>query len=88
MKTGVKLVRLGLRVITAARLERLSFANGEELGFGSDVHGDGVLEAVEDLVRGVLQAGVGLVELAGSLGGELTELVAVGDVGECTEDEI
>jgi hypothetical protein len=62
---------------------------GEKFGgLGVDVHGDGVLEALQDLIGGVLQAGVGLVKLAGGLGGELAELIPVGDVREGTKDEI
>jgi len=62
---------------------------GQKLGgLGVDVHRHGVLEALEDLVGGVLQAGVGLVQLAGGLGGELAELIPVGDVREGTKDEI
>jgi hypothetical protein len=52
------------------------------------VHRDGVLEAVEDFIRGVLQTGVGLVKLAGRLGGKLAELVAVGNVGESSKNKI
>ena len=55
---------------------------------GAISHGDGVLETVEDVVGGVLQAGVGLVQLAGGLGGELTELVSVIYVREGTKDQI
>ena len=50
--------------------------------------GDGVLEAVENFVGGVLEASVGLVQLSRRLGGELTELVAVGDVSEGSKNEI
>jgi hypothetical protein len=52
------------------------------------VLGNGVLEPVENFVGGVLQTGVGLVELAGRLGGELAELVAVGDVSKCSKDKV
>ena len=50
--------------------------------------GDGVLEAIENFVGGVLQTGVGLVKLTSRLGGQLTEFVAVGDVGESSKNEI
>ena len=54
----------------------------------SFVPGNGVLEPVEDFVGGVLETGVGLVELAGRLGGELAELIAVGDVSKCSKDKV
>ena len=50
--------------------------------------GDGVLETIENFVGGVLQTGVGLVQLAGRLRGKLAKLVTVSDVGECSKDEI
>jgi hypothetical protein len=46
------------------------------------------MEPDEHFVRGVLQAGVRLVELPGGLGGQLTELVAIRNVGECPIDQI
>ena len=52
------------------------------------VHGNGLAEALEDLVGGVLEAGVGLVQLAGRLRCQLTELVAVVDVGQCSENKV
>ena len=45
-------------------------------------------EADQNVVHRVLQAGVGLVQLAGRLGGKLAELVAVRNVGECSKDKI
>jgi len=50
------------------------------------VHGNGVLEAIEDFVGGVLDTSVGFVQLAGCLGGKLTEFVAIGDVSECSKN--
>ena len=75
----------------AARdLRRAAFLEGDTLNSrrSSGVHGDGVLEAIEDFIGGVLQAGVGLVELASRLGSELTELITIGYVGECSKDKI
>jgi len=54
----------------------------------ASILGDGVLEAVENFVSGVLQAGIGLVQLAGRLGGQLAEFVAVCDVGESSKNEV
>ena len=54
----------------------------------SRVHWNRVLEAVQHLIGGVRQAGVGLVQLAGRLGRQLAELVAIGNVGECSKDKI
>ena len=42
-----------------------------------------LVESDKHFIRGVLQAGVGLVKLPGGLGGQLTELVAIRYVGEC-----
>jgi hypothetical protein len=46
------------------------------------------MEPDEYFIRGVLQAGVRLVELPCGLGGQLTELVAIRNVGECPIDQI
>ena len=64
--------------------------SGGALGdFGArDVHGNGFLEAIKDFVGGVLQTGVGLVQLASCLGGELTQLVTVVDVGHCSKNQV
>jgi hypothetical protein len=62
--------------------------NTVDAGGRSHVLGNGVLEAVENFVGGVLEAGVGLVQLAGRLGGKLAKLVAIGDVSECSKNEV
>jgi hypothetical protein len=54
----------------------------------SGVHRNRILEAVQNLVRGVLQAGVRLVELTGRLGGELAELVTVVYVGKGSKNQV
>jgi hypothetical protein len=71
-------------------LSRAAFLNTYTLYARHDarIHGDSFLEPVEDLVRCVLEARVGLVQLAGRLGGELAELVTVGDVGESSKNKI
>src|SRR5665213_3570257 len=68
----------------AASLGRAAFLETCTAGhrMSGPVHRDRVLETVQNLVGRVLQAGVGLVQLAGRLGGELAQLIAVGDVGE------
>jgi hypothetical protein len=53
-----------------------------------NILGYGVLEAIKNFIGGVLETGVGLVQLAGRLGSELAEFVAVGDVGESSKNEI
>ena len=45
--------------------------------------GVGGLKAAQNLVRGVLQPGVGFVELAGCFARQLSELITVGHVREC-----
>jgi hypothetical protein len=46
------------------------------------------MEPDEYFIRGVLQASVRFMELASGLGGQLTELVAIRNVGECPIDQI
>jgi hypothetical protein len=46
----------------------------------------GDLETAQNFVRGVLEPGVGLVELAGSLARQLTQLIAVGHMRECPKN--
>src|ERR1700751_1906271 len=46
------------------------------------------MESDKHFVRGVLQAGVRLVKLPCGLGGQLTELVTIRNVGECPIDQI
>jgi hypothetical protein len=41
------------------------------------------MEAVEDIVRGVLQPGVGLMKLTSSLARQLAKLIPVGHMREC-----
>src|ERR1700744_3456443 len=53
-----------------------------------NTHRDGILEAIQHLVGGVLKAGVRLVKLAGRLGSELAELVAVVDVCEGSKNQV
>jgi len=48
----------------------------------------GAVEAVEDFVRGVLQPCIRLVEHAGCLARQLAQLVAVGHMRECPENQI
>lgn len=48
----------------------------------------GVMEANQDFVHRVLKPSVRLVQLAGSLAGKLTKLVAVGHMRECTKNQI
>jgi hypothetical protein len=72
------------RILSSATLSKSEFG----FRFGLEVHRDGVLETVENLIGGVLEAGVGLMQLAGRFGGELAELIAVGDVGQCSKNEI
>ena len=50
--------------------------------------GVGGVEADEDFVGGVLQPGIRLVQLPGSLARQLAELVAIGDVRKCTKNQI
>src|SRR5208283_5111775 len=69
----------------SGRAAFLKAVDGRVSGY---IHGDGVLEAVKHFVGGVLQAGVGLVQLARRLGGKLAELVAIGDVGECSKNKV
>jgi hypothetical protein len=45
-------------------------------------HGAYLMETNKHFVRGVLQAGVWLMKLPGGLGGQLTELVAIRNVGK------
>jgi hypothetical protein len=45
-------------------------------------HGAYLVKPDKHFIRGVLQAGVGLVELPGGLRGQLTELVAIRNVGK------
>src|ERR1700721_324557 len=46
----------------------------------------GDLETAQNFVRGVLQPGVRLVQLARSLARQLAQLIAVGHVRECPEN--
>jgi len=71
-------------------LGRAAFLKGDALDRRRSrcIHGDGVLKAVEDFVGGVLETGVGLVEFAGRLGGELAELITIGDVSESSKNKI
>jgi hypothetical protein len=86
----------GVRKSSAARLSRAAQnlqLRGATLGggdavFDGQVHRNGILKAVENLIRGVLEAGIGLVQLASSLGSKLTELIAVIHVRESTKDQI
>lgn len=72
------------------RLSRAPVGDGKDFdgSVGFDIHRDGVFEAVEHFVGGVLEARVGLVELAGRLGGELTQLVAIIHVREGSKNKI
>jgi len=74
----------------ARGLSRLTLVevNALHCMFRRRIHGQGVLEAIKNLVGGVLQASVGLVELPGRLGGELAELVAIRDVSESSKNKI
>ena len=65
----------------------LSSAALRELG-ARNVHGNGLLEAIKDFVGGVLQARVGLVQLACGLRGKLTQLVTVVDVSHCSKNQV
>ena len=56
--------------------------------FARHAHGHGILETVEHLIGGVLEAGVGLVELARRLGGKLAQLIAVVHVSEGSKNQI
>jgi hypothetical protein len=46
------------------------------------------MKANEHIVRGVLEPGVGLMQLAGGLAGQLAELVTIGHVRECRKYQI
>jgi hypothetical protein len=74
----------------ATKLSSLAMVDGNGLdsGFGRGLHRESVLEAVENLVGSVLEPGVWLVELAGSLGGKLAELITVADVCEGSKNKI
>jgi hypothetical protein len=83
-------------------VERLAAASGRALRcaallrnllcnyFGVTVHTHGarLMEPNKHFVRGVLQAGVRFVKLPRGLGGQLTELVTIRNVGECPIDQI
>jgi hypothetical protein len=51
-------------------------------------HGACLMEANQNFVRGVLETGIRLMKLPGSLRGQLTELIAIRNVGECPIDQI
>src|SRR6185437_6337589 len=70
---------------SATLFDRRSTRGGRLRG---DAHGNGFAKAVQHLVGGVLQAGVGLMQLASGLRGKLAELVAVGNVGECSKNKV
>jgi hypothetical protein len=57
-------------------------------GLNGLIHRHRILEPVEDIIGRVLQTGVGLVQLAGRLRGELTQLVAVRHVRESSKNKI
>jgi len=44
--------------------------------------------SIQDFVHSLLDSSVRFMKFAGRLRGELTELIAVGDVGESSEDKI
>jgi hypothetical protein len=50
--------------------------------------GVGGVETDEDLICGVLQPSVRLVQLPGSLAGQLAELVTIGDMRKCSKNQI
>src|ERR1700738_3110282 len=52
-------------------------------GGGTGVRG---AETHQDLVGGVLEARIGLVQLAGGLAGQLAKLIPVGHMRECPEN--
>jgi hypothetical protein len=47
-----------------------------------------VVEANENFIRGVLKAGIGLVQLTRSLRGQLTQCITIFNVGKCPKDKI
>jgi hypothetical protein len=47
-----------------------------------------MLKAVQHLIGGVLEAGVGLVQLTGCLASQLAQLVAIGDMRESSKNQI
>jgi hypothetical protein len=70
---------------TAARLSRAAFPVISNMNLFNRrlnpfVHGDRVLETVQNFIGRVLKPRVGLMQFAGRLGGQLAQLVAVRDV--------
>jgi hypothetical protein len=47
-----------------------------------------MMEAHKNLIGGVLKTGIGLVQLAGRFGGQLTQCIAIRNVGKCPKDKI
>jgi len=50
--------------------------------------GIGVVEADQNLISGVLQPGVGLMQLTSRFARQLAELIAIGHMRECPENQI
>ena len=76
---------------TAARLSRAAFPVVPNMNLFNHrlnpfVHGDSVLETVQNFIGRILQPRVRLVQFAGRLGGQLTQLVAVRNVRKCSKN--
>jgi hypothetical protein len=86
-----KLVEKVYRSGTAARLSRAAFPMVSNMNLFNRrlnpfVHGDSVLETVENFIGRILQPRIRLVQFAGRLGGQLAQLVAVRNVCKCSKN--
>lgn len=54
----------------------------------SGIHRVALMEPNQDFVRGILQPGGGLVQLASRLGGKLAKLVAIPDMGQSPKYQV
>jgi hypothetical protein len=78
----------GSGVKQAARLSCAALLNWGRGSLMNGIRGDraGLVEANQHIIGRILEPGVGLMQLARGLGGQLTELIPVLDVGKCPKN--